>query len=274
VQRRHLSCFFLIICILLIVSTAAAQVDAILETQQGKQALGQGKYDEAIQHLERVLQANPKNLNAELYLATAYARKYVPGVNKEDNIALADQAIQHYQTVMERDTFSTMSHNAAMGIALLYAQMNKFDEAKDYYSRAKQLDPKDPQPFYFTALVDWTLANQVRTQARTKLGLKPPEFLADKDHKVCIEVRGKNLSGLEEGTENLTQALKLNPLYEEATNYMNLMYLERADIECDDPTARKADLKSAADWALKLQTVRAKKAYNAAHPPKDDDDDQ
>jgi hypothetical protein len=41
--------------------------------------------------------------------------------------------------------------------------------------------------------------------------------------------------------------------------YMNLMYRERADLQCDDPAARAADLKTADDWVdLTLAVKKAK----------------
>jgi tetratricopeptide (TPR) repeat protein len=272
--RLHLSYLFFIACFGVLVSGSAAQTSAFQEMQQGRQALNQGKYDDAIQHFEKVIQMNPSVLNADLYLGAAYQQKYVPGVDKGDNIALAKQAIQYYQTVLDRDAFTTLSLPAAKGIALLYAQMNKFDEARESYVKVEQLAPKDPQPFYYIAVIDWTLVSQSLKQERTRLGLKPTEFLADKDHKACIEVRGKNWSTLDDGIENLNAALKLDPNYEEAITYMNLIYLERADVECDDPGARKSDLKTAAEWTQKLQVARTAKATRPKKKEKDDDDDQ
>jgi hypothetical protein len=42
--------------------------------------------------------------------------------------------------------------------------------------------------------------------------------------------------------------------------YMNLMYREKADVECDDPAARAADLKSADDWVDKTMATKKEKA--------------
>lgn len=272
-QRLHLFYFFSIISIGVLLSSAASQTNAFQEMQQGRQAIDQAKYDEAIQHFQKVLEAVPSNVNAQFYLGSAYAHKYVPGVDKEDNIALAKQAIEHYQAVLDKDKFNTFSHTAAKGIALLDAQMNKFDDAKTFYGEAKQLDPRDPEPFYCTALIDWTQASQFRAAERAKLNLKAEDSLAAKSPTVCAKVKEKNLPNLEDGIANLKQALKLNPEYEEAATYMNLIYLERADIECTDPAARKADLKAADDWTQKLATIKKTKA---THPQtkKDDDNDE
>jgi len=272
VQRRHLCYFLSIISITLLISSAAAQTNAFQEMQQGRQALSQAKYDEAIQHFEKVLEAIPANVNAQFYLGSAYAQKYVPGVDKEDNTAVAKLAIEHYQKVLDNDKFSTFSHNAAKSIGLLDAQMNKFDESRTYYAKAKELDPGDPEPSYCIALIDWTQASQLRAAERAKLNLKPEESLAAKSPTVCAKVREKNWPNLEDGIANLKQALKVNPEYEQAATYMNLIYLERADIECTDPAARKADLMAANEWTQKLATIKKTKA---THPkPKDDDDDQ
>ena len=42
--------------------------------------------------------------------------------------------------------------------------------------------------------------------------------------------------------------------------YMNLMYRERADYECDNPDARTADLKTADNWVDKTIATKKEKA--------------
>jgi len=62
--------------------------------------------------------------------------------------------------------------------------------------------------------------------------------------------------------DSLSKALDLRPDYDDAMAYMNLMYRERADLECDDAAARTADLKSADDWVDKTMATKKRK------PPK------
>ena len=46
--------------------------------------------------------------------------------------------------------------------------------------------------------------------------------------------------------------------------YMNLMYRERADIQCDDPGARSTDLKTADEWVDKTMAIKKQKAEKQA----------
>lgn len=261
----HLRCLFRFlstICAVLLVSVAVAQTNgqnAQQEFRLGKQALSAGKYDEAIEHFENANNQVPDNPIMQLNLADALAQKYVPGVDSADNERVADKAISYYQRVLEGNS-RTASESAEKGMAFLNARMNKFDESKDYYSKAKKLNPQDPEPFYLTAVIDWTLTSQFRQQERAKLKLKPEDSLAAKNHDVCIVVKDKNWSSLEDAIDNLNKALEIEPIHPDAMTYMNLVYLERADIQCDDPLTRKADLKAADDWAKKALLAKQAKA--------------
>src|SRR6266404_799580 len=97
---------------------------------------------------------------------------------------------------------------------------------------------------------------------RTKLGLKPDEPLKDK--KVCASLKSKSWNAIQDGIDNLNRALQLRAEYDDAMAYMNLLYREKADLECDDPAARAADLKTADEWVDK--TMAAKKAKAEKQP--------
>jgi hypothetical protein len=45
------------------------------------------------------------------------------------------------------------------------------------------------------------------------------------------------------------------------------MYRERADIQCDDSEAYKADMKTADDWVDKTMAIKKAKADKAAQQP-------
>ena len=99
-----------------------------------------------------------------------------------------------------------------------------------------------------------------RQEERAKLGMKPDDSLPAKDKKVCATMKEKNTANVQEGIDNLNKALQLRPDYDDAMAYMNLMYRERADIQCDDPAARAADLKTADEWVDKTMATKKAKA--------------
>jgi tetratricopeptide (TPR) repeat protein len=258
-----------LVCVLVLLSNASAQFAAAqTEVQAGMKAMNDGNYQEAIAHLEKATQLFPDQANAHLYLANAYAHQYVPGIESPENNAFAEHAIEHYQKVIDIGSMRTTFVTAAKGIGYTYSQMGKYSEAKDAYGKAKEYDPTDADPFYAIAVIDWTAASQFREQERKKLGMKPAESLGAKDAKVCLIVKEKNWSNVQEGIDNLKNALELRPGYEDAMNYMNLLYVERADIECADPAMRKADLKTADEWSAKALAAKKSNAMRQSQPVK------
>lgn len=230
------------------------------ELNLGAEAFRHAKYEEAIRHFEKAVAQNPANGIAHLYLATAYAQQYVPGADTTENNQMGDRAIEHYQKSIELDSSKSGNLNAVKGIAYLELQMKRFDEAKENYRKATELDPQDPEAYYSIAVIDWTQAYQPRMEERMKLGLKPDASLPAKDPNVCDILRTKNWDKVQEGIDNLIKAIQLRPDYEDAMAYLNLMYRERADLQCFDPEARKVDLKNADEWVDKTMATRKAKA--------------
>ena len=224
---------------------------------KGVQAYKNSKFEDAINHFQQAVALDPTLINARLYLATAYAQQYIPGADTPENNKNAEQAIEEYKKVLE---VQPKNINSIKGIAYLYLQMKKFPLAKEYYKKASEADPNDPEPYYSVAVIDWTQTYVPRQEERAKLGMKPDEALPAKDKKVCAEVKEKNTANVQEGIDNLNKALNLRPDYDDAMAYLNLMYRERADIQCDDPAARSADLKTADEWVDKTMATKKAKA--------------
>ena len=236
-------------------TVACNKLQARDHLNKGVQAYKGAKYEEAIDHFQKAVSLDPGLINARLYLATAYAQQYIPGADTEDNNRMAQQAIDQYKAVLERDPKNV---NSVKGIAYLYLQMKKFEDAKQYYRKASELDPNDPEAYYSIGVIDWTQSYQPRMEERAKLGLKPEEPLKDK--KVCNALRQKVQDVIQDGISMLEKALQLRPDYDDAMAYMNLLYRERADLQCDNPAARAADLKTADEWVDKTMAVKKAKA--------------
>jgi len=228
------------------------------QLNKGVQSYKNAKYEEAIDHFQQAVSLDPGLGVARLYLATAYAQQYIPGVESDDNMRMGNQAIEQYKKVLEGNPGKESQINSNKGIAYIYLNMKKFDDAKTYYRKALEADPNDPEPYYSVGVIDWTETYQPRMEARAKLGLKPEEPLKDK--KVCEEIKEKNSGNIQDGIDALNKALQLRPDYDDAMAYMNLMYREKADVECEDPAQRAADLKTADEWVDKTMATKKAKA--------------
>lgn len=237
------------------------------QLNKGVKAYKDNHYEEAINHFQSAVQLDPSLINARMYLATAYVSQYIPGVEDPDNLRTAQSAITEYQKVIDMNPSRDQKVNSAKGIAYLYLNEKKWDDAKKYYRMASDLDPNDPEPYYSVGVIDWTAAYQPRMEERAKLGMKPEEHLSAKNKdqkKVCEELKTKNGPAIQEGIDSLNKAIQLRPDYDDAMAYMNLMYRERADVECDDEAARAEDLKAADHWVDETMRVKKAKAEKAA----------
>ena len=231
------------------------------QLNKGVQAYKNAKYEDAIEKFKNAVALDPSLINARLYLATAYAQQYIPGADTPDNNRMAEQAISQYQDVLK---MKPNDLNAIKGIAYLYLQMKKFDQAKQYYIKVVAVDPNDPEAYYSVAVIDWTESYQPRMEQKAKLGLKPDEPIKDK--KVCEELRTKNQDVVKDGMTMLEKAIALRPDYDDAMAYLNLMWREQADIECGDLKAREEDLKKADEWVKKTMATKAAKAEKQSGP--------
>ena len=268
-MNKHIRVLTLVAAALALVSSVGcSKLRARDQLNKGVTAYKNAKYEEAIDHFQQSVALDPSLINAKMYLATAFAQQYIPGVEDKDNMKMADQAIEQYKKVLDMPAAARdQKVNSAKGIAYLYLNMKKFDDAKKYYRMASDMDPNDPEPYYSVGVIDWTACYQPRMEERAKLGLKPDENLNPKNKdqkKVCAELKVKNGPAITEGIDSLNKAIQLRPDYDDAMAYLNLMYREKADVECDDLALRQEDLKTADHWVD--QTLITKKAKAEKQP--------
>jgi len=268
-MKRSVRLLALIAAALLLVSGVGCdKLRARDQLNKGVKAFKDNKFEEAIEKFNNAVNYDPKLLNARMYLATAYSSQYVPGSDNAENMQVGNQAIEQYKKVIESTDPAPSREqqlNSIKGVAGLYLQMKKFDESRQYYIKATEVDPNDPEPYYSVGVIDWTKTYQPRMEERAKLGLKPTEQLKDK--KVCALLHAKNWDTAADGITMLTKALDLRPDYDDAMAYLNLMYRERADIQCDDPSAYQSDTKLADSWVDKNLATKKARADKAANQP-------
>jgi TonB family protein len=146
---------------------------------------------------------------------------------------------------------------------LFLMAMKKFDQARVYNLQAAAINPDDTDVLYQQGVLNWSTTYQLRMEIRARSGLNPEQPLPAGPE--CAQVRSANHEKVEEGIADLSKAVKIRPDFDDAMAYLNLLYRERAEYECDDTAARASDLKTADDWVVKmLATKRANVGRNKA----------
>jgi DNA-binding SARP family transcriptional activator len=258
------------VALALLPSVGCDRLRARDQLNKGVDSYKNSHFEQAIEHFKNAVELDPSLTNARMYLATAYVSLYIPGVESPDNLSNAQQAIEQYQKVIDGKPTREQKVNSAKGVAYLYLNMKKFDDAKKYYRLASDSDPNDAEPYYSVGVIDWTASYQPRMEERAKLGMKPEENLNPKakdQKKICDELKVKNMPVIQEGIDSLNKALQLRADYDDAMAYLNLMYREKADVECDDLSVRAGDLKTADHWVDETLRVKKEKAEKAASAP-------
>ena len=250
---------------MLLATTGCNKLKARDQLNKGVQAYKNARYEEAINHFQTAVNLDPSLTMTHMYLATAYAQQVVPNSDTPANKALADHAIAAYKDALQIDPNNV---NAIKGIAAIYFSMNKPDDAKAWQQKVLAADPKDPEAYYTIGVIDWSRAHRNSVQTLAENGLTDK---ADGNpglpKKACQQLAEKNGPLVDEALDVLHKAIDLRPSYEDAMAYINLAYREKANLECGDADARKADVQQAMDWtqkALGARKANVQKANQAA----------
>ena len=232
--------------------TGCDRLKARDQLNKGVEAFKAGKYEEAITHFQSAERLDPKLPTAKAFLATALAQNVVPGLTTPDNLKTAQQAIDTFQEVLAADPTDV---NSLKGVASLYFNIKKWDEAKDWQKKVLAVDPKDPEAAYTVGVIDWTEAheNLLKMNGNNDDGAGNVKLLVKKN---CTDIQQENGPLVEEGMKYLNQALENRPNYEEAMDYLNLIYRRKADVDCGNAAAVKADVDTANDWSHKAMGTR------------------
>ncbi len=239
---------------MLTMMTGCSRLQARDQLNKGVAAYKNAKYEEAINHFQNAVNLDPSLPMARLYLATAYAQQVVPDLTTPDNMKNANLAIQGFQAVLDKDPKDISS---LKGIAGLYFQIDKFDEAKQWQQKVLAVDPQDAEAAYTIGVIDWGVAHKNAVQALASVGMQDDgNGNAKMPKKNCQALVDQNTPLVNEGLQYLQKALEIRPNYDDAMAYMNLMYRRKADLECGNDSARKEDLDQAGQWRDKAMGTR------------------
>jgi tetratricopeptide (TPR) repeat protein len=238
-MNRRTKLMLAFLAALALAATGCAKLQARDNLNKGVRAFRDAHYENAVKYFQQAVELDPDLTTAEIYLGTAYAQQFVPGVRGEENEKNAQMAIKTFERVLERDPGNV---NAVAGLASVYYNLGQDDKkqllkAHDYYIKYASLDDKNPIPYYTIGVLDWLT-------------------VYDKNNTLSTE---EQIKVLDEGLANIDKSLGLNPDYDDAMTYKNLLYRLKADRAVNEEEKKKyTDL--ADEWFNKGLETRKKNA--------------
>ncbi len=245
-------------------SSGCEKLKARDNLNKGVQYFKAAKYSNAVESFKTAVDADPKFTTARLYLATAYEMQYVPGIDSAENMQYANSAMDQFNKVLADDPKNVL---AISSVASLYYNQKKFDEAGEWHRKVIAVDPKNKESYYTLGVLAWTKWLPVDRQARVDSGQKAEDPGPIKNAKIRTQLKEKWMPILDQGMKDEEMALQIDPEYDDAMAYMNLIIRYRADL-LDTPAEYKKAADEADRWvnksleAKKIKAERKAKADN------------
>jgi tetratricopeptide (TPR) repeat protein len=244
------------VALLVLVGTATGcnKLKSRDQINKGVAAFKNAQYEEAVNDFQNAVKLDPTSDNAKLYLATSYAYQVVPNLMTSDNLALAQKAMDGFNEVLAKDPNDL---TALKQIASIDRNIQRFDQAKEYELKVIAVAPNDPEAYYIVGTVDWTTAYKNSLSILAADGLTDDGEGNKKMTKgACAKMQEANTAAVNESIQFLNKAVDLNPSYDDAMQYLQLAYRRKADLDCGNDAARKADLALTDMWVQKAMGAR------------------
>jgi tetratricopeptide (TPR) repeat protein len=241
---------------LALLAAGCTQLKSRDQLNRGVQAFKSAQYPEAVEHFKTAVELDPNFPVARLYLATAYMQQYIPGADSPENNQMAQAAHDQFMKVLEQTPKDKV---AIASIASLYLNQKKWDDAQQWYEKLIAVDPNNAEAYYSLGFVAWSKWYPAYGTARANLGMKQEDPGPIKDKKVREELKAKYGPVIDAGLAALDKSLQINPEYDDAMAYENLLIRERADL-MDTKEEYEKQIKIAEDWVQKTLATKKIKA--------------
>jgi Tfp pilus assembly protein PilF len=241
---------------LAVLASGCTKLKARDQLNQGVHAFQGAQYQEAVEHFKTAVELDPAFPTARLYLATAYFQQYIPGAESPENTQMAKAAYDQFMKVLDQDSKNTV---AMASVASLYLYQKKWDDAQQWYEKLVAVDPNNADAYYSLGFIAWSKWYPAYTNSRLDMGMKQDDPGPFKDKKVKEDLKTKWLPTINAGLQSLDKTLQINPEYEDAMSYENLLIRERADL-LDSKDEYEASIKTADNWMQKALDTKKTKA--------------
>ncbi|HEV2836963.1 MAG TPA: hypothetical protein VGW58_16710 [Pyrinomonadaceae bacterium] len=276
----------ILLAILVAVATSSGcgivnRIRAKNQLNEAARAYREGRFVEAEQHSRRAAELDPNNKTAPMFIARTIHAQYRPGVQSPDNIAKAQEAIQAYQIILERNPKDDEAYKA---IAYLYGAIKEDDKLREWITARAASDSTEPskraEAYVVLASKDWDCSFKITELPTNKIttvdqsnNKATVSYRKPKDQKEFDQAQMCVKKGLAEA-EN---AIKFDPNNESAWSYKTNLLLEASKLaEMEGQTEQKAQYQKDYEAALKRTTElsaanekrKEEEARQQASPPK------
>jgi len=252
----------IVLAILVATSSGCGVINRIRAKNQlneAARAYREGRFPEAEQHSREAAELDPDNKTAPMFIARTIHAQYRPGVQSPDNLAKAQQAIEAYQKILEKNPKDEEAYKA---VAYLYGAIKEDDKLRKWISDRAASDQAEPEKraeaYVVLASKDWDCSFKITEQPAVKTTtIDPSNNKATVSYKKPKEQREFDQAQMcvKQGLSEAENAIKFDPNNESAWSYKTNLLLEASKLaEMDGKTDQKAQFQKDYEAALKRTT--------------------
>ena len=251
------------------------------QLNEAARAYHEGKFPEAEQHSREAASLDPNNKTAPMFIARSIHAQYRPGVQTPENIAKAQEAIQAYQQILDKNPKDDEAYKA---IAYLYGATKEDDKLKQWISARAASESTEPEKrseaYVVLASKDWDCSFKITEQPSVKTtNVDPATNRATVTYKKPKEQKEFDQAQMcvKQGLVEAENAIKFDPNNESAWSYKTNLLLEASKLaEMDGQADRKAQYQKEYEAALQRtqelsaanQKRKEEEEKKSASPPK------
>jgi hypothetical protein len=251
------------------------------QLNEAARAYREGRFEVAESHSRQAAELDPDNKTAPMFIARTIHAQYRPGVQSPENIAKANQAIEAYQKILERNPSDEEAYKA---IAYLLGATKADDKLKQWITQRAASETTEPEKraeaYIVLASKDWDCSFKITELPSNKTTtIDPSNNKATVSYKKPSDQKDFDTAQMcvKQGLAEAENAIKFDPNNESAWSYKTNLLLEAAKLaEMDGKADLKADYQKQYEAALKRTTElsaagqkrKEEEARQAASPPK------
>jgi tetratricopeptide (TPR) repeat protein len=251
------------------------------QLNEAARAFREARYVEAEQHSRRAAELDPNNKTAPMFIARTIHAQYRPGVQQPDNIAKAQEAIDAYQAILQRNPQDEEAYKA---IAYLYGAIKEEQKLRDWITSRAANDSIEPtkraEAYIVLASKDWQCSFNITESTSVKVTtVDPTNNKATVSYKKPTDAKEFTQAQMcvKQGLSEAENAIKFDPNNESAWSYKTNLLLEASKLaEMDGKPDQKASFTKEYEVALKRTTElsaaaqkrKEEEAKQSVSPPK------